>query len=345
MKTRIFWIGLFLSFLSHFGSITANQKGIVSMEETSVPPYLYKILSYRNWLATQSRKIVVLSAEDSVFIHFSTEDQLQRILEKYWSDQSNYVILKVDTSMVKGRMAYEANPGGSNRYYHLYDGCIHFEAIAEAKIVYRDRGHVDHSACSILSIEQIGSVVLRQNARSLSKEEILSPEIQDLIRNMKETMRKAPGVGLAAPQVGKSFQLIVIEDMDHSHLTAEQISERERSKVPFHVLINPVLHVEEKEMASFFEGCLSVSGLLGIVPRAKAVRVEALNENAQPYEIKAKGWYARILQHEIDHLKGVLFVDRANPRTLVREDVYVQLWSKKSIHEVQRDLEADRSLP
>ena len=128
---------------------------------------------------------------------------------------------------------------------------------------------------SKMEIVQIGHPVLRKKARSLTKEEILSSEIQDLIEDMKAAMRAAPGVGLAAPQIGRSIQLALIEDMEHSHLTLKQLEERERSKVPFHVIINPTLVIEEtSETASFMEGCLSVPVILGVVRRAKAVRVE-----------------------------------------------------------------------
>jgi peptide deformylase len=164
----------------------------------------------------------------------------------------------------------------------------------------------------ILPIVQMGDPVLRTPARALSKEEILSPEIQQLIEQMKATMRAAPGVGLAAPQIGLPFQLIVIEDMDHTHLTAAQLLERDRQKVPFHVVINPQIYLEGEEMATFVEGCLSVPHSLGSVPRASSVRVECLNERGEPVVIEARGWYARILQHEIDHINATLFLDRVS---------------------------------
>lgn len=189
---------------------------------------------------------------------------------------------------------------------------------------------------TILSLIEIGDPILRQPARELTIDEIQSPEIKTLIQGMKATMRAAPGVGLAAPQVGKSIQLIVIEDMDHSLFTPEQLKERERSKTPFHVVINPRLYVESADIAEFFEGCLSIPQLYGLVPRYKSVRVECLNENGEPWEIKAQGWYARILQHEIDHLNGVLFVDRALLPALMTKENFVKLWKNKSIEEVKR---------
>jgi peptide deformylase len=188
----------------------------------------------------------------------------------------------------------------------------------------------------ILKIRQVGEQVLRQKARPLSPEEILDRSTQELIESMRETMHDAPGVGLAAPQVGFPLQLVVIEDQEEfiQKLPAEQVAERERRPVPFHVLINPKLTVLGSEAAEFFEGCLSLAGFTAVVPRAKQVRVECLNERAEPVKIEANGWYARILQHEIDHLGGVLYVDRMNSRTFFTQDNYVRHWKDRSITEV-----------
>mgnify|MGYP000860820570 CR=1 FL=1 len=168
-------------------------------------------------------------------------------------------------------------------------------------------------------IVEIGDPILRTPARPLFPEEILSEEIQNLIQIMKATMRKALGIGLAAPQIGLSLQLIVIEDKKeyYSSLDAEQIAEHERTEIPFHVVINPKLTVLGGDVAEFFEDCLSFPGWMAVVPRAKSVHVEYLNEEAKPCEILAKGWYARILQHEIDHVNGILYLDRAYPHTLM----------------------------
>jgi peptide deformylase len=168
----------------------------------------------------------------------------------------------------------------------------------------------------ILKIRQTGEPVLRQKGRPLTPEEILSPEIQDLIADMRDTMRDAPGVGLAAPQVGMDIQLAIIEDRQEyiDKLPPGQAEERGRRAIPFHVIVNPVLTLREAQ-APFFEGCLSLAGFTATVPRAHAVRVECLNERAEPVVIEAEGWYARILQHEIDHLHGALYIDRMDTRT------------------------------
>lgn len=168
-----------------------------------------------------------------------------------------------------------------------------------------------------LKIVQAGDPVLRMQGRPLTKDEIISPSIQELIELMRETMREAPGVGLAAPQIGESLQLAVIEDPAEylTQLSAEQLAATQRAPVPFHVIINPKLSFPDDSAAEFFEGCLSVEGYSAVVGRALNVRVECLNERAEEVTINAHGWYARILQHEIDHLNGTLYIDRMKTRT------------------------------
>jgi uncharacterized protein (DUF952 family) len=94
---------------------------------------LYKILSLENWQKSQAQEMLVLSDADAKFVHFSTRDQFERILQKYWSDGSEYVVLKVDSEKLLGRLVLEANPGGVNQYYHLYDGSIPLEAVVEQR--------------------------------------------------------------------------------------------------------------------------------------------------------------------------------------------------------------------
>jgi peptide deformylase len=158
-----------------------------------------------------------------------------------------------------------------------------------------------------LKIVQAGEPVLREAARPLTPAEIASAEIQQLIELMRETMRDAPGVGLAAPQIGLPLQLAVIEDV-------AEIEATERAPVPFHVIVNPQLTLGA-ETVDFFEGCLSVEGFQAVVPRARTVQVAALDHRGEPITVAAAGWYARILQHEIDHLGGTLYIDRMRSRT------------------------------
>jgi peptide deformylase len=166
-----------------------------------------------------------------------------------------------------------------------------------------------------LKIVQAGEIVLRQRARELSRKEIRSAEIRQLIEWMRETMKDAPGVGLAAPQVGLSMQLAVIEDPAESQraIAPERLAERGRRPVPFHVIVNPALTLEG-DSVEFFEGCLSVAGF------------------------SAEGWYARILQHEIDHLYGALYLDRMHTRSFMTVDLLTRHWNDLPIPEVKRKL-------
>ncbi|MGD0837978.1 MAG: peptide deformylase [Polyangia bacterium] len=159
----------------------------------------------------------------------------------------------------------------------------------------------------LLKIVQVGDPVLRAGTRELTRDEIVGAKVQQLIEWMRETMRDAPGVGLAAPQIGLPLRLAVIED-------GALVPELERRPIPFHVVINPTLTVGG-EMVEHGEGCLSLEGFQAEVPRAQTVRVQALDHLARPVTIDASGWYARILQHEIDHLDGKLYIDRMDART------------------------------
>ena len=194
-----------------------------------------------------------------------------------------------------------------------------------------------------LKIVQAGDPVLRQQSRALTKKEISSASIQYLIELMRNTMREAPGVGLAAPQIGQSLQLAVIEDRpeyiaDHS---ADELAVYQRAIIPFHVIINPKLSFVGNSSAQFFEGCLSVAGFQAVVNRALKVRVECLNERGEEVTINAQGWYARILQHEIDHLNGTLYVDRMKTRTLATSENMSRFWKNQSVQDVLTELDSE----
>lgn len=192
-----------------------------------------------------------------------------------------------------------------------------------------------------LKIIQAGEKVLRQRANALTVEQIRSRETRQLIEAMRETMYEAPGVGLAAPQIGLPLQLAVIEDKAEYHrdAPADFIKERERKPVEFHVLVNPVLTIENGDRVSFFEGCLSVAGMTAVVARARQVRVDCLDHKGKPRTIHASGWYARILQHEIDHLFGTLYVDHMLTRTLMTVDNFSRLWKYSKQDEWSKLLE------
>jgi len=188
----------------------------------------------------------------------------------------------------------------------------------------------------ILKVPPVGRLVLRQLARALSADEVRTREIQELIAHMRDTMRDAPGVGLAAPQIGLGLQLAVIEDRAElmRELAPQQIEERERRPVPFHVIINPRIAWSSERTTDFFEGCLSVPGYAAIVRRHHAVRIEGLDENAEPVTIEATGWHARILQHEIDHLHGTLYIDRMHGRSFCSLDELNRNWKNVPVSEV-----------
>jgi peptide deformylase len=192
-----------------------------------------------------------------------------------------------------------------------------------------------------LKIIQVGEPVLRTKARALTAEEVASDEMQQLIEHMKETMRDAPGVGLAAPQVGRALQLAVIEDSEEylKGISQEDLADRERRPVPFQVIINPRITPTSDKTVEFSEGCLSLAGFSALVPRAHSVRVECLDEHGQPQTIEASGWYARILQHEIDHLLGNLYIDRMRSRTFSSLDNFSRFWKGKSVSEIRSQVE------
>jgi peptide deformylase len=191
-----------------------------------------------------------------------------------------------------------------------------------------------------LEIVQTGNPVLRQRARPLSLAEIRRREIQKLIETMRTCMHEAPGVGLAAPQLGLPLQLAVIEDREeyYKDVSAALLQERERSPVPFHVIINPTLEEIGEERAEFFEGCLSLSGYSALVPRARTVRVTCLDDRGEQKVIEASGWYARILQHETDHLNGILYIDRMRTRSFTSMDNLAEFWKGRPVSEVKSEL-------
>jgi peptide deformylase len=191
-----------------------------------------------------------------------------------------------------------------------------------------------------LKIVQVGEPVLRQRARPLLQEEVALPETQNLIAWMHETMRDAPGVGLAAPQVGLPVQLAVIEDRPEyaKDIAAERLAERERNPVAFHVLINPRIVEQSDEQVEFFEGCLSLAGFSALVKRSRQVIVEYWDQLGQSHRIEAQGWYARILQHEIDHLLGSLYIDRMDSRSFMSIENLTRHWKDRPVQAVRQAL-------
>lgn len=155
--------------------------------------------------------------------------------------------------------------------------------------------------------------VLKRKAHAVTT---FDKNLHALIEDMVETMRAAPGVGLAAPQIGLSDRLIVVE-----YYEKEQDEENEEAQKKVWALINPEIVKASPEMVMGIEGCLSIPGLVGEVERHTEVQVKGLNRHGKPVRIKAKGWLARIFQHEIDHLNGILFTERATRVWQPQEEV------------------------
>ena len=151
---------------------------------------------------------------------------------------------------------------------------------------------------AILKVARMGHPVLRKKAKELTKKEILSEETQALVRNLIETMEEYRGIGIAAPQVHESISLAIIdfpEDEESDEMT---------------VIINPKITVLDETEQGYWEGCLSVPELRGLVYRPRKVKIDYLDLQAKPQTIVAEGFRATVFQHELDHLFGVLFVDR-----------------------------------
>jgi peptide deformylase len=185
------------------------------------------------------------------------------------------------------------------------------------------------------TIVQDGHPTLRLKARPVEAGD--APSLLPLLVDMRDTMRAAPGVGLAAPQIGLGLRFIVVEDSAERQraLTPEALAERARGPVPFYALANPRLTVTDPTPVTFFEGCLSVRAYAALVPRARAVRVEGTDERGRPVVIHAAGWHARILQHELDHLDGRLYLDRMIHRSYMKQEEQVALLRDRTMDEVR----------
>ncbi len=154
---------------------------------------------------------------------------------------------------------------------------------------------------AVLPIVRLGDPVLRTSAEPVDPERLGTRKLQKLIDDMVATMRDADGVGLAAPQVGVGLQLFVYEVAD---------VEVPEAAIPLTVVVNPMVEPEGHEVVYDWEGCLSIPDLRGLVPRQPAVRLRALDRSGQPIDRRVEGFEARVVQHEFDHLNGVLFLDR-----------------------------------
>jgi peptide deformylase len=159
---------------------------------------------------------------------------------------------------------------------------------------------------TVRTIVTLPDQVLRRKARPVTKFDGI---LQTLIDDMIDTMRDAPGVGLAAPQVGVSERVIVVEYAEPEE--TEEGEEPQEVEPKLYVMVNPEIVKSSPETVVGVEGCLSIPTLVGEVERAYEVRIKGLNRRGQPMKLKVDGWLARIFQHEIDHINGVVFTDHA----------------------------------
>jgi peptide deformylase len=173
---------------------------------------------------------------------------------------------------------------------------------------------------SILKVARMGHPVLRAKARAVEKADIKGAPIQRLIDDMMETMAEYHGVGLAAPQVHEEVRVFVaaLDAGDSADEPAEPIA-----------VINPEIAVVGSEMVEDWEGCLSIPDIRGRVPRAREIRVRAFDRRGERIELRAQNFAARVIQHETDHLDGVLFFDRMRTfQSLTFLEEYSRYWAK-----------------
>jgi peptide deformylase len=188
---------------------------------------------------------------------------------------------------------------------------------------------------SILKVARMGHPMLRARARAVEPAEIKSPKVQQLIDDMLETMHEYQGVGLAAPQVHVQLRLFV------AGFTSEREGEPSASGesnddryVPLMVLINPEIQPVGTTVIEDWEGCLSIPEIRGKVPRASSIQVKAHDRRGRRVELQARGFTARVIQHETDHLDGILFFDRMKSfETLTFLDEFGRFWNSRDVPE------------
>jgi peptide deformylase len=189
-------------------------------------------------------------------------------------------------------------------------------------------------------IVQAGTPVLRKPAALVTSDRFGSRELKSLVATMIEVMRAAPGVGLAAPQIGVGLKVLVLEDREDLMARLSPDDRAARGRVPFPVtaICNPELRKIGEARATFFEGCLSVGGYMALVERHLEVEVLGYDELGEPVRIRTSGWPARILQHEVDHLNGKLYVDRMLSRSFCSNEEAIH-WVGRPVSEVREALD------
>lgn len=171
----------------------------------------------------------------------------------------------------------------------------------------------------------MGNPILRKKTAQVPKDFLKSDKYRQLMSDMFDSMKHYGGIGIAAPQIGEDYQIAIIELMGFNRY-GEEVN------LPLTVFINPEIEFLTTEEQGFWEGCLSVPGLRGFVERPKKIKVKYLSDSGEPKEIVAEGFLATVLQHELDHLQGVLYVDRVkDPKLLSYQEEFEQFIQEKTI--------------
>ena len=175
---------------------------------------------------------------------------------------------------------------------------------------------------------RMGHPLLRQAAKSVMDDEIKSEEFSQLIKDMHDTMKQEGGIGIAAPQIGVSKQVAIIE------LPEDSERYEEVQQTPLLIIINPVLTVLDDEKKGYWEGCLSVPGLRGYVERPQKIKVEFTDLDLKKHSLELDGFLATVFQHELDHLSGTLYIDKIkDTKHLSYEEEFIQFFRDEDILE------------
>jgi peptide deformylase len=194
------------------------------------------------------------------------------------------------------------------------------------------------SAGELPPIVQAGHPALRQGAAAFDGQ-LPAEQLSRLIALMRQVMHEAPGVGLAAPQLGIPLQIAVMEDQ--FDVDQEAAALRHRSPLEFLAVLNPAYTAQGSGLASFYEGCLSLNGLQAVVARPEKVLLEYETPEGAAVQQEFTGWQARIVQHETDHLNGILYLDRAQLRSLSNNAEYAAHWAEPGISRAREGLGFD----
>jgi peptide deformylase len=178
--------------------------------------------------------------------------------------------------------------------------------------------------------------ILHRPADPIRIQHIRSPAFRKRVSAMTEVLRRAPGAGLAAPQVGWGVQAFLVEDLPQymEHLPLERLAAIGRKAFPLQLFCNPVLEIVDPTPLAYFEGCLSYPGILGAVIRARGIRIKFLDQYGEERTLALTDWIARIVQHEFEHLKGKNFVSNFLPGLLMSFKEYFNNWKMASSDEI-----------